>query len=117
VLVNLLVAAGVVAFPVPALVMGARGFLRRPGYHPDEPADRLSHVLVVCARGLALLLLCLLSALVLVSTIGATIKDVQLHGLVYIFFGLDVLLALVVVLSFGRRDRRPVHRRVTPAAR
>jgi hypothetical protein len=117
VLVNLLVAAGVVAFPVPALVMGARGFLRRPGYHPDEPADRVSYVLVVCARGLALLLLFVLSALVLVSAVGATVRNVDLHGLVYVFFGLDVLLAVVVVLSFGRRDRRPSHRRVTPAAR
>ena len=51
------------------------------------------------------------------STIGAPIKDVELHGLVYVFFALDLLLALLIVLSFGRRDRRPVRRRATPAAR
>jgi hypothetical protein len=117
VLVDLLVAAGVVLFPLPVLVMGARGLLKRPGYRPDEPGDRVSYVLVIAGRSLALLLLLTLSALVLVSTIGAAIKDVELHGMVYVFFGLDLLLALVVVLSFGRRDRRPVRRRVSPAAR
>jgi hypothetical protein len=117
VLVELLVAAGVVLFPLPVLAMGARGLLRRPGYRADEPGDRLSYALVLTARSLALLLLFTLSALVLVSTMGAAIKDVELHGLVYIFFVLDLLLAAVVLLSFGRRDRRPARRRVSPAAR
>ena len=116
-LVELLVAAGVVLFPLPVLAMGARGLLRRPGYRPDEPGDRLTYALVLTARSLALLLLFTISALVLGSTIGAAIKDVQLHGLVYVFFGLDLLLALVVLLSFGRLDRRRVRRRVSPAAR
>ena len=116
-LVNLLVAAGVVLFPLPALVMGARGLLKRPGYNPDEPADRASYILLVLLRAVVLLLVFALSAVILVSTIGATIRDVELHGLVYVFFGLDVLLSLLIVLSFGRRDRRPARRRATPAKR
>jgi hypothetical protein len=117
VLVKLLVAAGVLVFPVPALVLGARGLMKRPGYSADEPADRASYILLVALRALVLLLVLALSAVVLVSTIGAAVADVQLHGMVYVLFGLDVLLALLVVLSFGRRARRPVRRRVSPAAR
>ncbi len=117
VLVKLLVAAGVVLFPLPALVLGSRGLLKQPGYSPDEPADRASHVLIVALRALVLLLVFALSAVILVSTIGAAVKDVELHGMVYVFFGLDMLLALLIVLSFGRRDRRPARRRGSPAAR
>jgi hypothetical protein len=117
VVVKVLVALGVVLFPVPALVMGARRLLKRPGYSPDEPADRASYFLVVGLRALALLLVFALSAVVLVSTIGAAIKNVELHGMVYVFFGLDLLLAVLIVLSFGRRDRRPARRRASPAAR
>ena len=116
-LIKLLVAVGVLLFPVPALVLGVRGLLKRPGYSADEPADRVSYVLLVALRGLVLLLVFVLSAVVLVSTIGAVVVDVPLHGMVYVLFTLDVLLALLVVLSFGRRVRRPVRRRVTPAAR
>jgi hypothetical protein len=117
VIVDLLIAAGVVLFPLPALVMGVRGLLRRPGYSPDEPADRLSYVLVVLFRSLTLLLVLALSGVILVSTIGAVIKDVELHGLVYVFFGLDLVLALTIVLTFGRRGRRRVRRRASPAGR
>jgi hypothetical protein len=117
VLVNLLIAAGVLLFPIPALVLGVRGLLKRAGYSADEPADRLSYILVVGLRALSLLLLFALSAVILVSTIGATVRNIELHGLVYVFFALDVLVALLVVFSFGRRDRRRVRRRVTPAAR
>jgi hypothetical protein len=117
VVLDILIAAGVVLFPLPALVMGARGLLKRPGYSPDEPADRLSYVLVVLGRSLTLLLVLALSGVILVSTIGAAIKDVELHGLVYVFFGLDVVLALTIVLTFGRRGRRPVRRRASPAPR
>ncbi|UOY03536.1 hypothetical protein [Blastococcus sp. PRF04-17] len=116
-LVTLLVAAGVVLLPLPALAMGSRGLFKQPGYSPDEPADRASHILIVALRGLVLLLVFALSAVVLVSTIGAAIQDVELHGMVYVLFGLDVLLALLIVVSFGRRDRRPVRRRATPAGR
>src|SRR5829696_4271765 len=98
VLVDLLIAAGVLLFPLPALVRGARGLLKRPGYTADEPADRLSYFLVVGFRSLALLLVFALSAVILVSTIGAAIKDVELHGMVYVFFGLDLVLALTIIL-------------------
>jgi hypothetical protein len=117
VLVKLLVAVGVMLFPVPALVMGVRGLLKRPGYSPDEPADRASYILLVALRSLVLLLVLALSVVVLVSAIGAAVVNVQLHGMVYVLFGLDVLLGLLIVFSFGRRVRRPVRRRVTPAAR
>jgi hypothetical protein len=117
VLVNLLIAAVVVLFPIPALIMGVRGLLKRPGFNPDEPADRVSYVVVVVLRAVLLLLVFALSAVTLVSTIGATIRHVDLHGLVYVFFGLDLVLALVIVFTFGRRDRRRVRRRATPAAR
>jgi hypothetical protein len=117
VLVKLLVAAGVVLFPIPALVLGSRNVLKQKGYSPDEPADRASHVLIVALRFVVLLLVFALSAVLLVSTIGAAIKDVPLHGMVYVLFGLDLLLALLIVLTFGRRDRRRARRRVTPAAR
>jgi hypothetical protein len=117
VLVKLLVAAGVLLFPVPALVLGVRGLLKRPGYSPDEPADRASYILLVALRSLVLLLVLALSLVVLVSAIGAAVVNVQLHGMVYVLFGLDVLLGLLIVLTFGRRVRRPVRRRVTPAAR
>ncbi len=117
VLVKLLVALGVLVFPVPALVLGARGLLKRPGYSVDEPADRASYVLLVGLRGLVLLVVLALSAVLLVSTVGAAVVDVPLHGMVYVLFVLDLLLALLVILSFGRHARRPVRRRVSPAAR
>jgi hypothetical protein len=117
VLVNLLIAAGVLLFPLPALVLGARGLLKRPGYSADEPADRVSYIVLVTLRILLLVVVFALSVVILVSTIGASIRDVQLHGLVYVFFALDVLLALLIVFSFGRRDRRRGRRRATPAAR
>jgi type IV secretory pathway VirB3-like protein len=116
VLVKLLVAAGVLLFPVPALVLGVRGLPKHPGYSPDEPADRASYILVVALRTLVLALVLALSVVVLVSTVGAAVVGVPLHGMVYVFFGLDVLLALLIVVSFGRRVRRPVRRRVNPAA-
>ena len=116
-LIKLLVAAGVVLLPLPALVRGSRGLLEQPGYNRDEPADRASHVLIVTLRAVLLLLVLALSAVVLVSAIGAAIKPVEMHGMVYVFFGLDLLLALLILLSFGRSDRRPARRRASPAAR
>ena len=117
VLVNLLIAAGVVLFPIPALVLGARGLLKRPGYSADEPADRASYIVLVDAAGAAA------PAGVRAVRGDPGVDDRrdrpgrELHGLVYVFFALDVLLALLIVFSFGRRDRRPVRRRATPAAR
>ena len=80
-------------------------------------ADRASYFLLVSLRALICLVVFALSAVILVSTIGALIQDVELHGLVYVFFALDVLLALLIVLSFGRIERRPARRRATPASR
>jgi hypothetical protein len=117
VLVQLLVAAGVVLLPLPALLLGARGLRRRPGLTYDEPADRVSFALLVTLRVLVLLLVSALSAVTLVSAIGAAVKDVELHGLVYVFLALDLLLAAIILLTFGRRDRRPARRRASPAAR
>ena len=116
-LVPLLVTAGVLLVPLPALVLGARGLRRHPGISYDEPADRVSFALLVTLRILTLLLVFALSAVILVSAIGAAIKVVELHGLVYVFLGLDLLLSAVVLVTFGRRDRRPVRRRASPAAR
>ena len=116
-LVQLLVVVGVLAFPLPALYLGARNLLKRPGYSVDEPADRASFLMLVSLRTLTWLLVFALSLVTLVSAVGALIQGVELHGLVYVFFVLDVLLALLIVLSFGRRERRPVRRRATPAPR
>ena len=117
VLVTSLVIAGVVLLPLPALVLGARGLLRRRGFSADEPGDRASLVLLITFRALALLLVFVLSGLVLVSAVGALIKGVELHGAVYVFFFLNLLLATLVVLTFGRREPRPARRRATPAGR
>jgi hypothetical protein len=115
--VQLLVAAGVVLVPLPALVLGARGLFRHPGYSPHERADRVSYTLLVTIRALILLLVCALSAITLVSVIGAALKEVELHGLVYVFFVLDLLLAVLILLTFGRRDHRPARPRANPAVR
>jgi hypothetical protein len=117
VLVQLLVVLGVLAFPLPALYLGARNLLKRPGYSVDEPADRASFLMLVSLRTLTWLLVFALSLVTLVSAVGALVRGVELHGLVYVFFVLDLLLALLIVLSFGRRERRPVRRRATPAPR
>ena len=116
-LVKLLIAVGVVVFPLPALYLGAGNLLKRPGLSVDEPADRASFLMLVFLRGLILTLVFALSAVTLVSAVGALVRGVELHGLVYVFFVLDLLLALLIVLSFGRRERRPVRRRATPAPR
>ena len=79
-LVNLLIAAGVVLFPIPALVLGARGLLKRPGYSADEPADRVSYIVLVTLRALLLLVVFALSAVILVSTIGATVRTSSCTG-------------------------------------
>ena len=111
-----LLIAGVVLFPLPALALGARGLFRHRGYVTGDPNDRASVVVLVTLRMLVLLLLAL-SGITLVSCIGAWVKDVELHGLVYVFFTLDLLLAALVLLTFGRPERRPARRRGTPARR
>jgi len=112
-----LVIAGVVLLALPALVLGARGLLSRRGFRPDEPGDRASLVLLVTFRALTLFLMFALTALVLVSCVGALIKGVELHGAVYVFCVLDLLLAAMVLLTFGRRESRPARRRASPAGR
>jgi hypothetical protein len=116
VLVDSLVIAGVVLIALPALVLGARGAFRRPGYDADVPADRASAIVLVTLRLLTLVLMFALSGITLVATVGAMIKNVELHGLVYVFCILDLLLAALVLLTFGRLDRRPARRRASPAA-
>ena len=110
--------AGVLVLAVPALVRGARGLRRRSGhYSSDVTADRVSLLLLVAMRLLALLLVALLSLVVLVSAVGALLQDLEMPSLVSVFFLLDLLLAALVVLTFGRRDRRRARRRATPAGR
>ena len=117
-LLKLLMVAGVVLVALPALWLGARGLRRRPGYDPSDPADRASFVVLVVLRLITLVLVLALSAAVLLSAIGALVKGIELVPvLVYIFFVLDLLLAALVLLTFGRRDRRPARRRATPARR
>src|SRR5690348_928451 len=103
--------AGIAVLPLPALYLGARGVPGRRRY-AAEPADRLSQLLLV-----GLLLILALSAVDLLSLIGALVKAVTMPGLVYVFFFLDLLLAAMVVLTFGRRDRPPTRRPTTPAPR
>ena len=116
-LLSLLVIAAVVLLPLPALVLGAGGLLRRRGFSPDEPADRASVILLITGRAIVLLLVFALSALTLVSTIGALIVGVELHGGVYVFCVLDLLLGALILLTFGRREPRPRRRRASPAGR
>ena len=116
-LLKILMIAGVVLVALPALGLGIRGAGRRSGNSPADPGDRASIVVLVVLRGIALLLLLALSAVVLVSAIGALVKDVVMPDLVLVFFVLDLLLAALVLLTFGRRDRRPARRRATPARR
>jgi hypothetical protein len=114
VVVELLLVAGVVVLPLPALVVGVRGVANRRGLSVD---DRASFTVLVVVRVLTLLLVLALSAVVLLSAIGAMIRHLDLPTLVYTFFVLDLLLAALVVLTFGRRDRRRARRQASPARR
>ncbi|MCV2491573.1 hypothetical protein OF117_19695 [Geodermatophilus sp. YIM 151500] len=116
-LAKLFVIAGVVLLAVPAFVLGCRGAGRRSGLSTDERADRTSYALLVALRVLTLALLLALSALLLLSGVGALVRDVDLHGMVWVFFVLDLLVATSVLLTFGRRERRPARRRAPTAAR
>lgn len=115
-LVDVVLAAVVALLALPALALGARGLLRRTGRFSGAPGtDLASRIVVVVLRLLGLLLLLGSAGLTLVSTIGAAIKDVDLHGFVYVLFVLSVLLATVVLVTFGRRGRRRASPRATPA--
>jgi hypothetical protein len=114
VLIESLLVAGVVVLPLPSLALGVRGVARHRGLSID---DKVSFVLLVILRVVTLLLVFALSGVVLLSAIGAMIRDLELPSLVYTFFVLDLLLATLIVLTFGRRDRRPARRSTNPAAR
>ena len=79
-LVQLLIAAGVVLFPLPALYLGARNLLKRPGYSVDEPSDRASYLMLVSLRALTCLLVVALSLVTLVSAVGALVRGVGYVG-------------------------------------
>jgi hypothetical protein len=118
VVVEMLMILGVVVLPLPALVLGARGLLRRIGRSSiDERTDRAELVLLVIGRVIALLLLLALSGITLLASIGGLIKDLPVPSLVYVFFVADLLVATLVVLTFGRRGPRPVRRPASPALR
>ncbi|WP_299954609.1 hypothetical protein [uncultured Modestobacter sp.] len=116
--IELLMVVGVVLVALPALVHGASRLLHRSGRaSTDQRADRVELVLVVLGRLVGLVLLLLLSAVTLVSCIGAIVQDVPVHSLVYVFFLTDLLVAILVLLTVGRLVRRPARRRGTPARR
>jgi hypothetical protein len=118
VVVELLMVAGVLAVAPPALWLGVRGLTRRSGhYSSDVTADRVSLVLLVAVRLLTWLLVLALSAVTLVSAVGAMVRDLELPSLVPVFFVLDLLLAALVLLTFGRHAQRRPRRRANPAAR
>jgi hypothetical protein len=114
VVVESLLIAGVVVLPLPAFVMGVRGVGHRMGMSVD---DRASFAVLVVLRVLTLLLVFVLSGVVLLSAIGAWIRDLDLPTLVYSFFVLDLLLAALIMLTFGRPDRRRARRPASPAPR
>ncbi len=116
-LLKLVMIAGVALVALPAFWLGVKGAGRRSGYSSVDPGDRVSIVVLVVLRGLILLLVLALSLTVLVSAIGALIKDVVMPDLVLVFFVLDLLLAVLALLTFGRRDPRPARRRASPARR
>jgi hypothetical protein len=116
-IVQVLITAAVLLLPLPALALGFRGLFRRSGYSLIESGDRASYAVLVVLRMLTMLLVLALSAVTLLACIGALVRDLRLPNLVYVFFVLDLLLAAMILLTFGRRERRPVRRRATPARR
>lgn len=116
-LLKSLMIAGVAVLPLPALVLGGRGLLRRRRYGGFDAGDRAGHAVMIALRSLVLLVVLALSAITLLSLVGAIVKDVPMPGLVYVFFVLDLLLGALVLLTFGRRAPRAARRRATPAAR
>jgi hypothetical protein len=115
VVLEVLMVVGVVVLPLPALALGVGGLLRRNGHGTEVRTDRIEFALLLTGRLLALLLLLLLSAVTLLSCIGGLIKGLTVPSLVYVFFVADLLIAVLVVLTFGRRDPRRVRRPATPA--
>ena len=116
-LLKVVMIAGVALVALPALWLGVRGLGRRSGYSVVDSGDRASYAVLVVLRLLTVVLVFALSAVTLVSCIGALIRDLDLPNLVYVFFVLDLLLATLILLTFGRPDRRPARRRASPARR
>jgi hypothetical protein len=114
VVIEWLLVAGVVVLPLPALALGMRGVAHRRGMSAD---DRASFAVLLVLRVLTLLLVFALSGVVLLSAIGALIRDLELPTLVYTFFVLDLLLGALILLTFGRRDPRRARRSASPAPR
>jgi hypothetical protein len=116
VVIEVLMIVGVVALPLPALFLGALRLFRRSGRASiDERTDRMELALLVLGRLIALLLLLALSGVTLLASIGGLIKDLTVPSLVYVFFVADLLVATLVVLTFGRFGRRPARRPASPA--
>lgn len=108
---------GVVLVALPALALGSARLRHRSGRATDQRTDRVELVLVVVGRLIGLVLLAALSGITLVSCIGAIVQDVTVHSLVYVFFVADLLVAILVLLTAGRLDRRPRRRSASPAPR
>jgi hypothetical protein len=118
VVLEVLMVVGVLLVPVPALAVGGAGLLHRTGRSSiDVRADRIEFGLLVTGRALSLLLLFALSAVTLLACIGGLVKGLDVPSLVYVFFVADLLIAVLVLLTFGRRDRRRARRSTTPARR
>ncbi|GAB3349143.1 hypothetical protein [Modestobacter lapidis] len=115
---EVLMVVGVVVLPLPALALGAGGLFRRSGRaSTDLRTDRIELALLVTGRLLALLLLLALSAVTLLACVGGLVKGLNVPSLVYVFFIADLLIAVLVLLTFGRRDPRRARRPATPAQR
>ena len=118
VVIEVLMIVGVVVFPLPALLLGALRLFRRSGRASiDERTDRIELALLVLGRLIALLLLFALSGITLLASVGGLIKHLTVPSLVYVFFLADLLVATLVVLTFGRLGWRPRRRSASPARR
>jgi biotin transporter BioY len=117
VVVEVLMVVGVLALPVPALVLGSRRLLHRSGRNTAERSERMELALLVLGRLIGLVLLAALSGITLLSCIGGLVKGVDVPSLVYVFFVADLLVATLVVLTIGRLVRPPRRRRASPGRR
>jgi hypothetical protein len=117
VVLEVLMVVGVVVLPLPALALGIGGLLLRNGHDTGVRADRIELAVLITGRLLTLLLLFALSAVTLLACIGGLAKGLRVPSLVYVFFVADLLIAVLVLLTFGRRDQRRVRRPATPARR
>lgn len=109
---------GVLLVPLPALVLGVGALRQRTGRSSsDQRTDRIELALLVTGRALALLLLTALSGVTLLSCVGGLLQGLAVPSLVYVFFVADLLIAVLVLLTFGRRDQRRSRRPASPARR